>query len=83
MGKELDRINKKIDELNIKIKKLNDACAAEVVELIGGTQSRILSYNQQQEIKKSIDSHTKQLAKLMADLEDMELLRDDAIKNNK
>ena len=75
MNKELEKLNADIDKLNLEIQNLNDACAEALAKIAGDGSTRILSYNQEQELNKTIDYYTKRLAKLIVDLEELEELK--------
>lgn len=83
MGKELDRINQKIEKINHQMQLINDECTTKIAEIAGGSSSRILSYTKEEELNKTIDEHTKKLSKLIVELEELELLRQEYIKSEK
>lgn len=73
-GKELS-IEEEIEKLNQEIDRLNDECAEKMAEVLGGVESRILSYSQQQAMDKIIDTYTKKIAKLVVEKEELEEIK--------
>ena len=72
-GRELT-IEEEIEQLNNEIDRLNDECAEKMAEVLGGVEARILSYSQQQEMDKIINTYTKMIAKLVVEKEELEEL---------
>ena len=62
----------KIAKIYAEIDRLNDECAAKMAEVIGSTETRILSYTKQQEVDRLISEYTKKIAKFVVDKEELE-----------
>ena len=67
MGKHIESVEEKIKKIDEEIENLNDACASEMAEVLGGVTGRILSYAKQEEVDRIIEKYTKKIAVLMVD----------------
>lgn len=76
MGKHIESVEEKIKKIDEEIEKLNDACASEMAEVLGGVTGRILSYAKQEEVDRIIEKYTKKIAVLMVD-------KDEILQNEK
>lgn len=72
MNSEFEKLEKEIAEVNQEIIRLNDECAVKLGQVAGNRKSRIMSYAEEQEINETVDTYTKQIAKLILDLEELE-----------
>lgn len=72
MNSEFEKLEKEIAELNQQIIQLNDECAVKLGQIASNRKSRILSYAEEQGINEAVETYTKQIAKLILDLEELE-----------
>lgn len=68
------KLSKEEQSASIKneIEKLNNECAEKMANIVGKSNTRILSYSKQQELDKTIEFYTKKIAKLVVDLEELD-----------
>lgn len=73
MKTKLNNIDAEIEKLNLKIEQLNNDCASAMAKITGDGNARVLSYAKEVELNETIEKYTKVLAKLIVDLEELEL----------
>ena len=57
MGKHIESVEEKIKKIDEEIENLNDACASEMAEVLGGVTGRILSYAKQEKVDRIIEKY--------------------------
>ena len=75
MNPEYEKLEREIADINAEIEHLNELCAVKLNEITGNKESRIMSFGEEEKLKKTVDEYTKKIAKLIVELEELEEVR--------